>query len=133
MTSRSSANCSFAAATSARWPSCGGLKLPPKRPTTGPSPDLELVVADLDKGAAAGAGGLQRAVELVAWRRLADDAEAAVGAKDPEARPPTWLRPVDEVVGQLLRGRRRVLGRWRDEREERPPERIDAFAGRAGE
>ena len=45
---------------------------------------LELLVADLDHRAGADARGPQRLLELVAVRGVADDAEAAVGAQDPE-------------------------------------------------
>ena len=43
--------------------------------------ELEALLADLDLGAVAGAGGAEGALELLLARRRADDAEAAVGAQ----------------------------------------------------
>ena len=68
---------------------------------------LERLAFELDLGAALDPRSAQRLLQLGSRRRSADDAVAAVGAEDPEPRATPWLRPVLEVVGQLLVDERR--------------------------
>src|SRR5581483_3294356 len=94
---------------------------------------LQRLVADLDLVALAHARGPQDALELVAGRRRPGDTEAALGAKAPEGAP-RRLRPVDEVVDELLLVLRRdrdddVL---RDQLEERALQVCDPRTGRRG-
>ena len=83
---------------------------------------------ELDLGTALDADAPQRLLELVGRRRRTDDAVAAVGAEDPEARPGAGARPVLEELRELLvGGGHRALG-WA-ELEEQPLQLVDPGAG----
>src|ERR671924_363638 len=92
----------------------------------------ELVVAEIDLVAPLRSCLLQRVLELLLVRELADDAEAAIGAVDPIGRPAVGPRPVDEEVDELVGGDR--SGRLsRHELEEGAPELSHAGSRRARE
>src|SRR5205823_5101037 len=77
-----------------------------------------------------GAGGLQRGLELLGFRRTAGHAEAAVGPEDPP-RATRGLGAVDEEVDQRFLVRYELLGlRRRAELEEPALQLIDSSAGR---
>ena len=70
--------------------------------------ELERLAADLDRGAAAGARGTERALELLAaraaCRRRGSRGRCGRSGTAPRRRP----RPVDEEVGELVVGARRA-------------------------
>src|SRR5262249_8403959 len=89
--------------------------------------ELQDLAFDLDLVAGLRAGCPERGLQLLAVRSTAGDAEAAVGAEDPEwAR--AGRRPVDEELGKAVPGRPRL--RLRNELEQAAPELVDPCAGR---
>ena len=73
-------------------------------PAEDPVLPLELLLADLDLRAALDPEPRRASSSSSGWRRRADDAVAAVGAEDPEARPTSRARRVLEELGHRLVG-----------------------------
>src|SRR5262249_2650778 len=132
-TKRSKPNRARASRTSATWPTCGGSKTAPKRPVTGTRSSPRRRRPRLPPVHPRPRGPLRAPPRPADGRPLCTRGPGAgSGTAGRAARRARRSGPVDEEVGHgLLVGH--DLDRWRDEREERAPEVLDAFPCRTGE